>query len=74
MATQKEIMVGLEGMGLNRYEAVLLASKRARMINADRLAKMEMMADDSEIPIDYRKVASIALEDLLEGKVKKQEG
>jgi DNA-directed RNA polymerase omega subunit len=57
----------------NRYQAVLIAAKRARQINAERLAKMQMMAEDEEIDIDYRKVTSIALEDVLESRVKLKE-
>lgn len=53
----------------NRYEAVLIAAQRARQINSLRLAKLERMAEE-EIQIDSRKVTSIALHDLSEGKVK----
>lgn len=60
----------LEDMTRNRYEAVLLASKRARQINAERLAQLEMMIEDADITIDYRKVTTIALEQLVGGKVK----
>ena len=65
----------LEGVTRNRYEAVLMASKRARQINAERLAQLEMMIEDADIKIDYRKVTTIALEELISGKVKvKQRG
>ncbi len=60
----------LEGITRNRYEAVLMASKRARQINAERLAQLEMMIEDADIKIDYRKVTTIALEELISGKVK----
>ncbi|MFH2055176.1 MAG: DNA-directed RNA polymerase subunit omega [bacterium] len=60
----------LEGLTRNRYEAVLVASKRARQINAERLAKLEMMIEDADITIDYRKVTTIALEELVVGKVR----
>ena len=53
----------------NRYEAVLIAAQRARQINSLRLAKLERMAEE-EVQIDSRKVTSIALHDLSDGKVK----
>jgi DNA-directed RNA polymerase omega subunit len=54
----------------NRYAAVILAAKRARQINADRMAKLELMPEDDSVDIDPRKVTSRAIEELLEGKVK----
>jgi len=60
----------LEAITRNRYEAVLMASKRARQINAERLAQLEMMIEDADIKIDYRKVTTISLEELVGGKVK----
>ena len=53
----------------NRYEAVLIAAQRARQINSMRQAQLERMAEE-EINIDSRKVTSIALKDLSEGKIK----
>lgn len=53
----------------NRYEAVLIAAKRARRINSQRQAQMERMVEE-EVNIDSRKVTSIALQDLAEGVVK----
>jgi DNA-directed RNA polymerase omega subunit len=53
----------------NRYEAVLIAAQRARQINSMRQAQLERMAEE-EINIDSRKVTSIALQDLSEGKIK----
>jgi len=53
----------------NRYEAVLIAAKRARRINSQRQAQMERMVEE-EVNIDSRKVTSIALQDLSEGVVK----
>ncbi len=53
----------------NRYEAVLIAAKRARRINSHRLAQLERMVEE-EVNIDARKVTSIALQELSEGIVK----
>lgn len=64
------LMSKLDDITLNHYEAVLVASKWARTINAKRLAQLEMMTEDSEFNIDYRKVTSVALEDLLTQKIK----
>ncbi len=60
----------LEKLGLNRYEAVIVASQHARHLNATRLRKLEQMEDDPEVDIDSRKITMLALKDLLEGKVK----
>jgi len=53
----------------NRYEAVLIASQRARQINTHRQAQLERMVEE-EVNIDSRKVTSIALQDLSEGVFK----
>lgn len=53
----------------NRYEAVLIAAQRARQINSMRLAQLERMAEE-DVTIDGRKVTSIALNDLSEGRIK----
>ena len=60
----------LDDITLNHYVAVLAAAKRARQINAKRLAMLEKLTENSKVEIDYRKVTSIALEDMLTGKVK----
>jgi len=62
----------LEKMGLNRYEAVIVASRQARMLNLLRLKKMEEMELNPDIEIDSRKITMLALKDLLDGKVKFQ--
>jgi len=59
----------LDKVTRNRYEAVLIASQRARQINSMRLAQLERMAEE-DIMIDGRKVTSMALADLAAGKVK----
>jgi len=62
----------LDKITRNRYEAVLMASQRARQLNAIRLAKLEMLTRDNadKIEIDGRKVTAIALEDCIEGRVR----
>jgi len=54
----------------NRYAAVIIAAKRARVINADRMAKLELMPESDTVDIDPRKVTTQALQELLEGKIK----
>ncbi len=56
----------------NRYKAVLIASQRARQLNAIRLAKLEMLTKENadRIEIDGRKVTALSLKDCLEGKVR----
>lgn len=55
----------------NRYEAVLIASQRARQLNAIRLAKLEMLSQENvdKVDIDSRKVTATALQDCIDGKV-----
>lgn len=54
-----------------RYQAVLVASQRARQLNDIRLAKLELLSKENadRIEIDGRKVTFRALKDCLEGKV-----
>ena len=61
-----------EDITRNRYEMVLIAAQRARQLNAIRLAKLEMLNQETaeSIDIDSRKVTFVALRDCLEGKVK----
>jgi DNA-directed RNA polymerase omega subunit len=54
----------------NRYAAVIVAAKRARHINAERISKLELMPENEEIDIDPRKVTTRAIEELIEGKLK----
>jgi DNA-directed RNA polymerase omega subunit len=74
MDTKQLLLDKLDYITLNRYQAVLLAAKRARQLNAERLRRLEMMAEDTEIDIDYRKVTTVALENLLDDKIKVKEG
>jgi DNA-directed RNA polymerase omega subunit len=56
---------------VNRYEAVIVASKHARHINSVRLAKLKR-SGETEAPEDFesRKITAVALRDLIDGKVK----
>ncbi len=53
----------------NVYEAVIIAAKKARQLNEERLAKLELMPEDDSIVIDTRKVTEVALKELSEGKI-----
>jgi DNA-directed RNA polymerase omega subunit len=60
----------LEDVVPNEYEAVLVAAKLARRINAARQAEKEQTAPEELIKIDQRKVTTVALEQIKGGKVK----
>jgi len=60
----------LTKLGLNRYEAVIVASRHARILNSRRLKLLERMPDDPTIEIDSQKISMKALCELLDGKVK----
>ena len=53
----------------NVYEAVIIAAKRSRQLNDERLAQLELMPEDDSIEIDTRKVTKVALKELSEGKI-----
>lgn len=53
----------------NVYEAVIVAAKRSRQLNEERIAKLEMMPEDDSIEVDLRKVTKVALKELAEGKI-----
>lgn len=61
---------GFEKMGLNTYEAVILASQHARRLNIKRLAQLELLEEDPTLDIESRKIPLLALRDLLDGKLK----
>ncbi|MFQ5499091.1 MAG: DNA-directed RNA polymerase subunit omega [Candidatus Zixiibacteriota bacterium] len=61
---------GIEKLGLNRYEAVIVAAQHARNLNAARLAALEQMIEDPEVDIEARKITMVALKEVLDGKVK----
>ena len=60
----------LEKLGLNRYEAVIVASQHARSLNNRRLRSLERMEENPLVEIEARKITMVALKDLLEGRVK----
>ena len=53
----------------NVYEAVIIAAKRSRQLNEERLAKLELMPEDDSIELDTRKVTEIALQELSDNRV-----
>ena len=69
---KKVTIEALEKLQLNRYEAVIVASKHARKLNTKRLTLLEQMEENPEIDIDSRKITMVALNDLVGGKVKFQ--
>ena len=60
----------LTKLGLNRYEAVIVASQHARSLNNRRLRSLEKMEENPAVEIEVRKITMVALKDLLEGRVK----
>lgn len=61
----------LDDVTRNRYEAVLVASKHARHLNAKRLAKLARLAEEpTEVDIEGRKMTHVSLRELMDGKVK----
>ena len=63
-------MGDIKALNLNRYEAIIIASKHARNLNNRRLQTLEQMTENPDLDIDPRKLTMIALKDLLEGRVK----
>jgi DNA-directed RNA polymerase omega subunit len=64
----------LEKICKNRYEAVLLVAKHARRLNMERMnaesQAVQMTGEEAVRQEDEEKVASQALRDVLEGRVK----
>lgn len=61
----------LDKVTFNRYEAVIVAALHARHLNAQRLAKFQELEEGAaEVDIEARKIAAVALKELMEGKVK----
>ena len=56
-------------VGLNPYEAIIIAAQHARNINSKRLAQLERLEEDPAVAIDPRKITMVALKDVLDGKV-----
>ena len=54
----------------NRYEAVIIAAQHARFLNAKRLQQVAQLEEGVKVDIDGRKITGIALQDLIDGKVK----
>lgn len=59
----------IEKVADNRYAAVLLAAKWSRKLNSERKAKEELAEEPVPKPSEP-KVTTLALKDLLEGKIK----
>jgi len=60
----------LDNVTQNRYEAVIVASKHARHLNARRLARLARLGEEiTEVDIEARKMTAVALRDVMEGKV-----
>jgi len=60
----------LSKLGLNRYEAIIVAAQHARHLNTERLDKLERLEEDPSIDLDPRKITMVALKDVLDAKVK----
>jgi DNA-directed RNA polymerase subunit K/omega len=60
----------LEDVIPNEYEAVLLAAKLSRKINARRVVQKEQTPVEELGKLDQRKVTTAALEELISGRVK----
>ncbi|MBD3401263.1 DNA-directed RNA polymerase subunit omega [candidate division GN15 bacterium] len=58
----------------NRYEAVIIAAQHARHLNAKRLEKVAQLEENAGLEIDGRKITGIALQDLVDGRVKYNRG
>lgn len=59
----------LDKITTNRYETVIVTSRRARHLNSKRLATMARLENDPDLEIDTRKITGIAMKDFVEGKV-----
>ena len=42
---------GLPDLGINLYEAVIVASQHARILNANRLAQLERLGEDPSVDL-----------------------
>ncbi len=60
----------LRTLNLNSYEAVIVASQRARQLNLQRLIQLERLGEDPSLDLETRKITMVALKDVLDGKVK----
>ncbi len=64
------VMKKLEEAIPNEYEAVFVAAKLSRKINALRQAAKEQVPPEEFTKLDQRKVTTVALDELASGKVK----
>ena len=62
-------LAGLEDVAKNRYEAVLIASARARQLNAKKMALEERGLEDAAGELKRLKMTSFALNELLDGAI-----
>lgn len=53
----------------NRYEAVIIAARHARHLNARRLEQVAQLEEGVKVDIDGRKITGIALQHLVDGKI-----
>lgn len=60
----------LPNLKLNKFEAIIVASKHARSLNNKRIQILERMEENPDLNIDPRKITMVALSDLLEGRLK----
>jgi DNA-directed RNA polymerase subunit K/omega len=60
---------GLSQTAKNRYEAVLIASARARQLNAKKIALEERGLEDDAAELKRLKMTSNALTELLDGRI-----
>lgn len=60
----------LEVLTDNKYAAVLIAAKRARKLNEERLKEQEQLVEEEKVENALEKVTVQALEELLQGKIK----
>lgn len=55
----------------NKYQAIIIASQRARHLNSQRLMQLAMLEQATgPVEIDGRKITMVALKDLVDGRIK----
>ena len=60
----------LKKLNLNRYEAIIVASQHARILNNKRLKNLKKLEENPELDLETRKITMVALKDLLDDKIK----
>lgn len=60
----------LEKLKINRYEAVIIASQHARLLNKKRISDLEKLEENPEHEFETRKITMVALKELLDGSLK----